>query len=119
MAFDLEGALPLLGRPEMVQLFYDLGVRQMHLAYNRNNEAAGGCYDEDMPLTPLGRRIVAAIYRAGMFMDLSHTGHRSSLEIMAMGLGPVIFPTPTRARSKTTSATPRSSRSTPARKPAV
>lgn len=91
VAFDLEGALPLLGRPEMVQLFYDLGVRQMHLAYNRNNEAAGGCYDEDMPLTPLGRRIVAAIYRAGMFMDLSHTGHRSSLEIMAMGLGPVIF----------------------------
>ena len=91
VAFDLEGAVPLCGRPEMVQLFYDLGVRQIHLAYNRNNEVAGGCYDEDVPLSPLGREIVRAVHAAGMFMDVSHTGHRSSLEIMAMGLGPVIF----------------------------
>ncbi len=91
VAFDLEGALPLCGRPEMVQLFYDLGVRQIHLAYNRNNPVAGGCYDEDVPLSPLGRRIVEAVYRAGMFMDLSHTGHRTSLDIVELGLGPVIF----------------------------
>ena len=38
-----------------------------------------------------GRRIVEAIYACGMLMDLSHTGHRTSLDIMAMGLGPVIF----------------------------
>ena len=37
VAFDLEGGVPLGERPEMVQLFYDLGVRQIHLAYNRNN----------------------------------------------------------------------------------
>ncbi len=91
VAFDLEGAIPLHGRPEMVALFYDLGVRQMHLAYNRNNAVGGGCYDEDIPLSPLGRRIVEAIYACGMLMDLSHTGHRTSLDIMAMGLGPVIF----------------------------
>lgn len=91
VAFDLEGSVPLHGRPEMVALFYDLGVRQMHLAYNRNNEAAGGCYDLDVPLSPLGRRIVEAVYACGMLMDLSHTGHRSSLDIMALGLGPVVF----------------------------
>jgi len=91
VAFDLEGAIPLLRRPEMVFLFYDLGVRQIHLAYNRNNEVAGGCYDRDVPLSPLGRRIVEAVYRAGMFMDLSHTGHRTSLDIVELGLGPVIF----------------------------
>ncbi len=91
VAFDLEGGVPLCGRPEMVRLFFDLGVRQIHLAYNRNNELGGGCYDEDVPLTALGRRIVEAVYRAGMLMDLSHTGHRTSLDIMAMGLGPVVF----------------------------
>lgn len=91
VAFDLEGAIPLCGRPEMVQLFYDLGVRQVHLAYNRNNDVAGGCYDRDMPLTPLGRRIVEAVHAAGMLMDCSHTGYRSSLDIMSLGLGPVIF----------------------------
>jgi membrane dipeptidase len=91
VAFDLEGGIPLCERPEMVQLFYDLGVRQIHLAYNRNNGIGGGCYDRDVPLTPLGRRIVAAIHAAGMLMDCSHTGYRTSLDIMALGLGPVIF----------------------------
>jgi membrane dipeptidase len=91
VAFDLEGAIPLCERPEMVRLFHDLGVRQVHLAYNRNNSVGGGCYDEDVPLTPLGRRIVAAVHAAGMLMDCSHTGHRTSLDIMGLGLGPVIF----------------------------
>jgi membrane dipeptidase len=91
VAFDLEGGIPLRGRPEMVGLFRDLGVRQIHLAYNRNNPVGGGCYDEDVPLTALGRRIVEAIFAAGVLMDLSHTGHRTSLDIMALGLGPVLF----------------------------
>jgi len=91
VAFDLEGALPLCGEPRMVQLFADLGVRQMHLAYNRNNPVAGGCYDDDVPLSPLGHRVVAAINAARILMDCSHTGHRSSLDIMAASTAPVIF----------------------------
>ncbi len=91
VAFDLEGAIPLAGRPEMVQLFADLGVRQMHLAYNRNNAAGGGCYDDDVPLSPLGRRVVAAINAAGILMDCSHTGHQTSLDVMAASTAPVIF----------------------------
>jgi membrane dipeptidase len=91
IAFDLEGGVPLGERPEMVQLFYDLGVRQIHLVYNRNNAIGGGCYDEDVPLTPLGRRVVAAINAAGVLMDCSHTGHRTSLDIMEVSTAPVIF----------------------------
>lgn len=91
VAFDLEGGKVLQGRPELVELFADLGVRQIHLAYNRNNELGGGCYDADVPLTPLGRRIVEAVYARGLFMDLSHTGRRTSLDVMELGLGPVVF----------------------------
>jgi membrane dipeptidase len=91
VAFDLEGAVPLGQRPEMVALLADLGVRQIHLAYNRNNPIGGGCYDEDVPLSRLGRRMVEAIHAARVLMDCSHTGHRTSLDIMAMGLGPVFF----------------------------
>jgi membrane dipeptidase len=91
VAFDLEGVVPLLGEPRMVQLFADLGVRQMHLAYNRNNAVGGGCYDDDVPLSPLGHRVVAAINAAGILMDCSHTGHRTSLDIMAASRAPVIF----------------------------
>lgn len=91
IGFDLEGALPLLELPEMVALYRDLGVRQIHLAYNRNNSVADGCHDVERGLTPLGRRIVAAINAAGLLLDCSHTGRRCSLDIMAASTRPVIF----------------------------
>ena len=91
IGFDLEGAMPLLEQPAMVALYRDLGVRQMHFAYNRNNSVAGGCHDEEQGLTALGRRMVAAVNEAGVLMDCSHTGRRASLEIMDASVQPVIF----------------------------
>ena len=91
IGFDLEGAMPLLEQPEMVALYRSLGVRQMHLAYNRNNSVAGGCHDVEQGLTPLGKKVVAAINAAGVLMDCSHTGRKCSLDIMATSTKPVIF----------------------------
>lgn len=91
IGFDLEGAMPLLDQPEMVALYSSLGVRQMHLAYNRNNSVAGGCHDDVQVLTPLGKKVVAAINAAGVLMDCSHTGRACSLDIMATSTKPVIF----------------------------
>jgi membrane dipeptidase len=91
IGFDLEGAMPLLEQSEMVALYRDLGVRQMHLAYNRNNSVAGGCHDVEQGLTKLGQQVVAAINAAGVLMDCSHTGRRCSLDIMATSTKPVIF----------------------------
>lgn len=91
IGFDLEGAMPLLEEPAMVGLYRDLGVRQIHLAYNRNNSVADGCHDVARGLTALGRRIVAAVNDAGLLMDCSHTGRHCSLDIMAASTQPVIF----------------------------
>ncbi|HEY8907299.1 MAG TPA: membrane dipeptidase, partial [Rhodoferax sp.] len=91
IAFDLEGAMPLLEQPDMVALYAQLGVRQIHFAYNRNNSVADGCHDVARGLTPLGWRLVAAVNAAGMLMDCSHTGRVCSLEIMAASSQPVIF----------------------------
>jgi membrane dipeptidase len=91
VAFDLEGALPLLNTPDMLELYWTLGVRQIHLAYNRNNNIAGGCHDEDQGLTQLGRSIVAEINRVGMLMDTSHMSYRSSMEIFELSSKPVIY----------------------------
>ncbi len=91
IGFDLEGALPLQEQPAMVALYRDLGVRQIHFAYNRNNSVADGCHDVERGLTPLGLRMVAAVNDAGLLMDCSHTGRRCSLEIMAASRQPVIF----------------------------
>ena len=91
VGFDLEGALPLLGEPEMVALYRDLGVRQIHFAYNRNNAVAGGCHDVSQGLTALGRRMVTAVNDAGVLMDCAHTERLSSLDIMAHSRHPVVF----------------------------
>lgn len=91
IAFDLEGADCLLERPEMVQLYADLGVRQMHLAYNLNNAVAGGCHDAPMHLTALGHEIVAALNAAGIVVDCSHSGRLCSMDIMAASSRPVVF----------------------------
>ncbi|HNO93349.1 MAG TPA: membrane dipeptidase, partial [Anaerolineales bacterium] len=42
IAFDLEGSNPLCGDLNLVSFYYDLGVRQMLLAYNKDNAASGG-----------------------------------------------------------------------------
>ena len=91
IGFDLEGAMPLLDQPDMVQLYHYLGVRQIHFAYNRNNSIAGGCHDAEQGLTALGKKMVQAVNLAGMLMDCSHTGRKCSLDIMAASSQPVIF----------------------------
>jgi membrane dipeptidase len=91
VAFDLEGSVMLADDPAMVRLYRDLGVRQIHLAYNRDNSVGGGCHGSDIPLTPLGREVVAAINEAGLIMDCSHTGYRTSMEIIKRSTRPVIF----------------------------
>lgn len=91
VGFDLEGAMPLMEQPEMVALYHQLGVRQIHFAYNRNNSVADGCHDSERGLTALGRRMVQAVNEAGMLMDCSHSGRRCSLDIMAASGQPVIF----------------------------
>jgi membrane dipeptidase len=91
IAFDLEGAKPILSNLAMVQVYYDLGIRQMHFAYNRANEAAGGCYDPDAPLTPLGARLVAECQEVGIIVDCSHINERSAMAIMEIAANPVVF----------------------------
>lgn len=91
VSFDIEGANCLHEDPDMVYLMHELGVRQIHLAYNRNNALAGGCHDDDCGLTATGKSIVDAINDCGMFMDVSHTGYRSSMDIFEYSNKPVIY----------------------------
>lgn len=85
VSFDLEGALPLLGSTEMIALYHDLGVRQIHLAYNRNNLWAGGAHDEsEQGLTAAGEQFVRAIHAHGILMDLSHNSEKTALDICAL-----------------------------------
>lgn len=91
IAFDLEGSQPLEGKLERLELFYELGVRQMLLAYNRNNDAAGGCLDNNMGLTAYGRSLVKKMNQLGILVDAAHGSERASLELMECSQTPIIF----------------------------
>jgi membrane dipeptidase len=91
VAFDLEGAVALGGQLSMLAVYRKLGVRQMHFVYNLNNEAGGGCQDDDQGLTDFGRSLVDEANRLGIVLDCSHVGYRSSLEVIDRSAEPVVF----------------------------
>jgi membrane dipeptidase len=91
--FDVEGTGPLdEGDAGLIELFYDLGVRWMSIAYNRQTKSGYGCYDaEDGGLTQFGRRVLAEMRRVGMVTCCSHTGERTTLDVFEAADAPVIL----------------------------
>ena len=78
-----------LGR---IQAMAELGLRMMLLVYNANNQLAGGALDRtDGGLSRLGERVVEECNRVGILLDCSHTGKRSSMEIMERSEYPCVF----------------------------
>ncbi len=92
IAFDVEGMGPLdHGDYGLVQMFYDLGVRWMMVAYNRTNSVGAGCYEDRSRLTPHGRRVLTECKRVGMVVCVSHTGHDTARDVFEAAENPVIF----------------------------
>jgi membrane dipeptidase len=91
VGFDIEGANAVGDQLSLLELYRDLGVRWMLLAYNRNNRAGGGCQDEDTGLTVFGRRMLVEMARVGIVACCSHTGYRTAREAIDESPTPVIF----------------------------
>lgn len=92
IVFDIEGmALLGDGNLDLISRLRNQGALWMLVAYNRNNEAGGGCLDEDPGLSEHGRAILAEMKRVGMLACCSHTGHRTAMEVMEAAGNPVIF----------------------------
>lgn len=91
VAFDLEGGDALGDDPQRLFELAGLGVRWMALVYNRNNAIGGGCQDDDTGLTPFGAQVLQTLEAAGIVACCSHTGARTTLEVMERANRPVIF----------------------------
>ena len=91
ICFDIEGMDALDGDVDQVRRFYDLGVRWMLVAYNRANEAGGGCLSEDSGLSPFGREIIREMNEVGMVVCGSHCGYKTARELIDISAQPTIF----------------------------
>lgn len=83
--FSAEGAL------EHIAVFFRLGIRMMHLTYNRRNLIGDGCAEKaDAGLSDFGRMVIAEMNRVGVIPDVAHSGQRTSLEAALVSKKPVV-----------------------------
>lgn len=92
LIFGLQNAA-LIGRDlGRVQTLKHLGLRVLQLTYNERNLFGDGCLEtHDGGLSHLGRALIQEMNRLGIVLDLSHAGHRTSLEAIEASERPSII----------------------------
>lgn len=74
-----------------IRVFFHLGVRMMHLTYNRRNPIGDGCGEAaNGGLSDFGRAVVKEMNRTGVVVDVAHSGHRTSLEAAQISEKPMV-----------------------------
>ena len=75
-----------------IEAMQRLGLRQLLFAYNATNQLADGCLDDtEGGLSKLGKRAVEECNRVGILLDGTHTGKRSTLEMIEASAAPILF----------------------------
>ena len=74
-----------------VRVFYQLGIRMMHLTYQRRNMIGDGCGEKsDAGLSDFGRAAIAEMNNIGIIPDCAHSGWRTSREAAQVSQRPVV-----------------------------
>lgn len=75
----------------MIRIFYQLGIRMMHLTYNRRNPIGDGAGEPgNGGLSDFGHSVVAELNRCGVIVDVAHSGWRTSLEAARASQKPMV-----------------------------
>lgn len=75
-----------------LQIFKELGVGVIQMAYNTQNLVGSGCYESnDGGLSDFGHEVVAEMNRVGIMCDLSHVGARTSDDVIRASKKPVAY----------------------------
>ncbi|PAW88093.1 MAG: dipeptidase [Pedosphaera sp. Tous-C6FEB] len=75
----------------LIRIFHQLGVRMMHVTYNRRNPLGDGAGEpNDGGLSDFGHAAVAEMNRVGMIVDVAHSGWRTSLEAAKASKKPMV-----------------------------
>jgi membrane dipeptidase len=76
---------------QYVKIFFQLGIRMMHLTYQRRNMIGDGCGEtSNAGLSDFGRTAVAEMNKVGVIPDCAHSGWQTSLEAAKVSSRPVV-----------------------------
>jgi membrane dipeptidase len=74
-----------------IRVFFQLGIRMMHLTYNRRNMIGDGCAEPaNAGLSDFGRAVIAEMNRVGVIADCAHSGWQTSLEAARASSMPMV-----------------------------
>jgi membrane dipeptidase len=74
-----------------IRLFHQLGIRMMHVTYNRRNMLGDGCAEAaNGGLSDFGRAAVREMNRQGVIVDVAHSGWQTSLEAAKASSKPMV-----------------------------
>lgn len=74
-----------------IRIFFQLGIRMMHLTYNRRNLIGDGCAEPaNAGLSDFGRSVVKELNRVGVIADIAHSGWQTSLETAQTSERPMV-----------------------------
>ena len=74
-----------------ISVFFQLGIRMMHLTYNRRNVIGDGCAEKSNGgLSDFGRSVVKEMNRVGVIVDIAHSGWQTSLEAAQLSQRPMV-----------------------------
>jgi len=75
----------------LIRVFFQLGVRMMHLTYNRRNMMGDGVGEKaDGGLSDFGEAVIAELNACGIIVDVAHSGWRTSLEAAKASTCPMV-----------------------------
>ena len=74
-----------------IRVFFQLGIRMMHVTYQRRNMLGDGCAETaNGGLSDFGRQAIAEMNRQGVLVDIAHSGWQTSLEAAKVSTKPVV-----------------------------
>ncbi|MCD6307502.1 MAG: membrane dipeptidase [Candidatus Latescibacteria bacterium] len=74
-----------------IKIFFQLGIRMMHLTYNRRNMIGDGCGEPaNGGLSDFGHAAVSEMNRTGVVVDVAHSGWQTSYDAAKASGRPIV-----------------------------
>lgn len=93
LPMGMENGAPIAGNPDLLQHFFDRGIRYITLTHGKDNGLSDSSYDTTSTwggLSPLGKDIVGRMNRLGMMVDVSHLSDEATTDVLEISSAPVI-----------------------------
>ncbi len=93
LPMGMENGAPLEGDLDNLRYFYDRGIRYITLTHAKVNHICDSSYDTTRiwnGLSPFGKRLIPAMNRTGMIIDISHVTDSTFYQVIDLSQAPVI-----------------------------